>query len=150
MKAALYAAGSILMASPGLFKTETRLWFFGCMGAGCVLFIIATVEHGVTKPRTALLLLIISTITTWLSFALWLIRDRLLGPLPPFSGEDPFGIELALWCLLLIPVAIYEVVVFLWGLIANRERRAAAVGLAAVVGQTVPIFGLIYLWARAS
>ena len=150
MTKTLYVIGAMLMAIPALLKTETRFWFMGCMAVGCVLIIIATVKLKVTKPKKALLLLVISSLTFWLSFVLWLIRDRLFGPLQPFSGEDPFGLQLALWSVVLIPLVIYEVAVFLWGVIANRERRLAAIGLVAVAAQAVPIFSYIYLWAQAT
>jgi hypothetical protein len=144
-KMTLYAIGALLMALPGPFTTSTRLLSLACIGVGYSLLIIATVRCGFTKPKTALLLLIISNLSFWFSVGLWLVRDRYVGSPPPYTGIDPFVGPLLLWMVVLVTSVIYEVVVFLRGVVANRDRSVAAVGLVAVVVQMALTVRSIYL-----
>ena len=148
MRMTLYMMGILLMALPGLLKTGTRFWFIGCMTVGTVLLIIATVKRGVTKPRTALQLLIISNLSFWLAIALLPVRNRLFGA-PPI-GVHPFDGPLALWSLVFIVLVIYEVAIFLRGLLVKGDRLMAIVGLAAVVVQGAITLRSIYMWIQGS
>src|SRR5205085_2264810 len=72
----------------------------------------------------------------WLSYGLWLIRLKFVGPSPE-SGIDPFAGPLAIWVILLLPFLVYEAGVFLWGIVANRERTIAAIGMVAAIVQVL-------------
>jgi hypothetical protein len=144
-KLTLYLIGALLMAIPGLFRTSMRFWFVAYMAVGCLLLVTAAVRHEFTKPKTALLLLIMSNLSFWLSFALWRMRDTLVGPMPRYSGIDPFVGPLVIWLAVLLVLATYETVVFAIGVIANRNRTLAAIGLVAVVVQVLVSVRSIYL-----
>jgi uncharacterized membrane protein (DUF373 family) len=132
----------MLMAVPGLFTSETRLSLV-LMAAGCLFLLIATAQKGVSKPETALLLLISSNLSFWLSYGLWLLRPKLMGP-PRTEGIDPFAGPVAFWLLVLVIFAIYEAVTFLVGMTRVQQRKIASVGLAAVVLQVLVTMRTVY------
>jgi hypothetical protein len=144
-KLTLNLTGALLMAIPGLFRTSIRFWFVACMAVGCLSLVTAAFRQEFTRPKTALLLLIVSNLSFWLSFALWRMRDTLVGPMPRYSGIDPFVGPLVIWLAVLVLMATYQTVVFAVGVIANRNRTVAAIGLAAVVVQVLVSVRHIYL-----
>jgi hypothetical protein len=132
----------MLMAAPGLFTSETRLSLV-LMAAGCLLLLIATAQKGVSKPESALLLLTSSNLSFWLSYGLWLLRPKLMGP-PPTEGIDPFAGPVAFWLLILVTFAIYEAATFLVGMTRLQQRKIASVGFAAVVLQALATMRMVY------
>jgi hypothetical protein len=140
---ALYVVGGILMALPGVFTTGSRFYFMAFMGGGSLLLVTACVKYEFTAPRTALLLLLVSNASFWLSYALWFLRAK-LGVAPPREGIDPFAGPLSLWLLLFLAFLVYETVVFVVGLTTNRQRGFAAAGLVALVPQILVTLRTIY------
>jgi hypothetical protein len=138
-----YGAGVMLMAIPGFFTTHSRFAYLACMIGGLVL-LAAAAGPQLTKPKTALLLLVITNLSFWLSVMFWIMRDRLIG-LPHQTAIDPFVGPQLLWLLLFLIFVPYEVVVFLAGMIANRERKLAAIGATGVVAQVLITGRSIYL-----
>jgi hypothetical protein len=143
----LYVVGGVLMALPGLFTAESSLYFMAFMAGGCLLLVTACVKFEFTAPRTAFLLLFVSNASFWLSYALWSVRPKLVGP-PPKEGIDPFAGPISLWLLLFLAFVIYETAVFVVGLTANRQRGFAAAGLVAVVAQTLVTLRTIYTMVK--
>jgi hypothetical protein len=141
-KLAFFALGALLMSLPG-FTAPTRWASLAFLAAGYVILIVATVKNGASRPGTALMLLIASNVSFWLSFGLCLIRLKFVGPSPE-SGIDPFAGPVALWLYLLPTFILYEAVVFLRGLAVNQERKVAAVGLVACVVQVLLTLRTIY------
>lgn len=140
----LYGIGALLMALPGLFTTGRRSVYLLCMISG-LLLIAAAGKRGFAQPKTALVLLVVSNISFWLSVVLWLSRDKLFGMPTRESGVDPFVGPLLLWLAVLILFVIYESVVFATGIIVNRSRTVAVIGLAAVAVQVLLTGRSIYL-----
>lgn len=140
----LYIIGALLMAIPGLFTTGMRFFFMAFVAAGYLLLITATVKYDFTKPKTALLLLIVSNLSFWLSYGLWLMRSRIVGQ-PPKEGIDPFAGPVSLWLVIFLTFVLYEAAIFLMGITVNRERSVAAVGLAAIVVQILVTMRTIYV-----
>ena len=127
------------MCLPGLFTDGMRLASVAFMAVGYALLIVATVKNGGSKPGTALALLATSNLSFWLSYGLWLIRLKFAGP-SPGEGIETFSGPLAYWLILLSTFVVYESVVFLRGVVINRERTVALTGLVAVV---VQVFGTL-------
>jgi hypothetical protein len=44
----------------------------------------------------------------------------------------------------LLTFLLYEAVVFLWGIVANRERAMAAIGLVAAIAQVLVTIRVVY------
>jgi len=144
MRAALYVIGAVLMALPGLFTTSVRFYSMAFIASGYLLFVVATVKLEFMNPGTALLLLVVSNLSFWSSYVLWLVRPKLTG-LVPETGIDPFAGPLSLWLILLLTFLVYEVAVFATGVAANRQRVLSVIGLAAVVAQVLITLRTIYI-----
>lgn len=142
-KHVLFVLGALLMCVPGLFTAGMRWAFAVFLGIGYVTFIVATIRNGASKPRTALTLLVASNVSFWLSFGLCLIRMKFVGP-SVLGGVDAFAGPAALWVFLLPTFILYEAVVFLRGLAANKERKTAAIGLVACAVQVLITFRTAY------
>ena len=142
-KLALFIIGAALMCVPGLFTAEMRWAFVAFLVAGSVILIVATVKSGSSRPGIALTLLIASNASFWLSYGLWLIRLKFAGPSPK-SGIEAFAGPVALWLIVLLTFLLYEAVVFLWGIVANRERAMAAIGLVAAIAQVLVTIRVVY------
>lgn len=140
---AMAVAGGVLLALPGLDRTGTNLFFDLSYLTGLLLLVISTTKYGLTTPKTALLLLVVSNVSFWLSYALWSVRSKVVGP-PPTVGIDPFAGPVSFWMLLFLAFLIYETAVFVVGLTANRQRSLAAVGLVAVAAQVLVTLRTIY------
>src|SRR5205807_9143447 len=95
-KIALFALGTLLMSVPGLITEKMGWAFLVLLIVGYIILIVATVKNGGSRPVTALALLITSNVAFWLSYGLWLIRLKFVGPSPE-SGIDPFAGPLAIW-----------------------------------------------------
>jgi hypothetical protein len=139
----LYVFGAMLMAIPGLITTSLKLYFMASLAVGCLLLVTATLKNEVGKPKTALLLLAISNSSFWLSYTLWLIRPKLLGP-QLRDGIDPFLGPLAFWLVVLAAFMVCEGTVFLAGIAANRQRAVAAAGLVALIAQLLLTCRTVY------
>ncbi len=139
----LFVIGACLMCLPGLFTAGMKWGFAAFMLGGSVIFVVATVKSGVRQPKTALTLLIASNVSMWLSYALWVARMKLVGPSPP-SGIDCYAGPIALWLFLLVAFLIYEAVIFLWGILINRERAVAALGLVGAILQVSTTIRVVY------
>ena len=129
-------------ALPG-FTADMRWASLAFLAVGIGILIVATVKNGSSRPRTALTLLIASNASFWLSYGLWLIRSKFLGPSPE-AGIDPFAGSVAFWLILLLMSLLYEAVVFLRGLAINQERTTAVVGLLASAVQVLVTLRTIY------
>jgi len=133
---ALFAVGAVLMCLPGVFTAGMKWAFVVFLVVGYAIFILATFKNGGSKPGTALILLIFSNASFWLSYGLWHVRLKFAGPSPE-SGVDAFAGPVALWLILLLTFLLYEAVVFFRGLAVNQERATAAIGLAAAAAQVL-------------
>ncbi len=143
LRMTLFIVGGLWMALPGLFTAEWSFYSIAFMGGGCLFLVTACVKNGFTAPRTALLLLLISNTSFWLSYALWSLRPKLVGP-PSSEGIDPFAGAEAFWLVLFLIFLIYETSVFVVGVTANRQRSFATAGLVAVVAQVLVTLRTIY------
>jgi hypothetical protein len=132
----LFALGALVMGAPGLFTAEMKWAFVAFLLSGYAILIVATVKSGGARVGTALLLLLAMNVAFWLSYVLWLFRLRILGP-SPTTGIETFAGPLALWLFLLPPALLYEALVFFRGLVVNRDRTTAAVGLVATAAQVM-------------
>lgn len=142
-KLALFVLGALLMCVPGLFTAGMKWAFVAFLAVGYVTLIVATVKNGGLSPRTALMLLIASNVSFWLSYGLWLIRLKFAGPSPK-SGIEAFAGPVALWLILLLTFLLYETVVFVRGIATNQERTTAAFGLVASVAQVLVTLRTVY------
>lgn len=132
------------MCVPGLFTAEMKWAFMAFFAVGFVFLIIATVKNGGGRPVTALMLLVASNLSFWLSYALWILRLKFIGASPKV-GIDAFAGPLALWLVLLLAFLLYQAVVFVRGLAVNQERTIAAVGLAASAAQVLVTLRMAYV-----
>ena len=135
-KLALFVLGALSMSLPGLFTAGVGWAFVGFLMVGYLTLIVATVTNGSSLPGTALKLLVASNISFWLGYGFWLIRLRVVGP-SPRAGTEAFAGPVAVWLVLLITFIIYELIIFIRGFSANRERKTAAIGLVASVVQVL-------------
>lgn len=135
----LFVLGATLMCLPALFTDEMRLVSAAFMATGYAILIVATVKNGGSRSETALMLLVVSNLFYWFSYGLWLIRLKFAGP-SPRQGIEAFVGPSSYWLILLSTFAVYECVVFVRALVADRERQIALIGLAAVV---VQVFGTL-------
>jgi len=142
-KLVLFVLGALLMCLPGLFTAGMRWAFVASLVAGYATLIVATVKSGGSRPGTALMLLAASNVSFWFSYGLWLIRLKFAGPSPK-SGIEVFAGPVAFWLILLLTFLAYESVVFLRGVVANRERTVAAMGLVAAVVQVLVTLRFVY------
>jgi hypothetical protein len=140
---AFFLLGAVLMCVPGLFTAGMRWAFVAFLVAGCVILVVATAKNGGSRPVTALTLLIATNVSFWLSYVLWLVRLKFWGPSPKL-GIETFAGPVALWLILFLAFLLYEGVVFLRGLAANRERAAAAIGLVAAIAQVLVTMRVVY------
>jgi hypothetical protein len=140
---ALFAIGALLMCVPGLFTAGMRWAFVAFLAVGYATLIVATVKSGGSRPGTALTLLIASNVSFWFSLGLAVIRIKVVGP-SLLGGVDAFAGPAALWLYLLPTIILYEAIVFLRGVVANRERTVAAIGLIAAVVQVLVTLRFVY------
>jgi hypothetical protein len=132
-KLALFVLGALLMSLPG-FAAQLVWASLALMAGGYVVFIVATVKNGASRPGTALTLLIASNVAFWLGYGLCAIRLKFTAMFP-HEGVDPFALSVALWVILFPTFVLYEVVVFFRGIAANHDRRTATIGLVACVAE---------------
>ena len=144
MRAVLYVIAAVLMALPGLFTTGVRFYSMAFIASGYLLFVVATVKLEFTNPRTALILLLVSNLSFWTSYVLWLVRPKLTG-LEPETGIDPFAGPLSLWLIALFTFLLYEAAVFVAAVAVNRQRVLSAIGLTAVAAQVLITLRTIYV-----
>jgi hypothetical protein len=142
-KLAFFVLGALLMCVPGLFTAGMKWAFVAFLAVGYVTLIVATVKNGGLRPGTALTLLIASNVSFWLSYGLWLIRLKFAGPSPK-SGIEAFAGPVALWLIVLLTFLLYEAVVFLRGIVADRDRAMAAIGLVAAIAQVLVTIRVVY------
>lgn len=144
LKPSLFLLGALLMCVPGLFTAELKWAFVAFLAVGYVVLIMAAVRNGGARPSTALTLLVASNFSFWLSYGLWLLRLKSIGPSPK-SGIEAFAGPVALWLVLLLTFLLYEGVVFVRGLAVNQERTTATVGLIASVAQVLVTLRMAYV-----
>ncbi len=142
-RVALFALGAILMSAPGLCTEDLRWAFAVFLGAGFVILVTATVWQGGSKPAAALVLLISTNLSFWLSYGLWRLRLKYVGP-SPNQGIDVFAGPVALWSFVLLACLLYEVVVFVRALAKGQQRMAAVAGLLAWVIQVLITLGTVW------
>ncbi len=143
LKLSLYLVGTLLMALPGVLTTGMRLYSIGLFAAGFFALVGATLKSGVSEPRAALLLVLFSNASFWLSYLLWLTRPKTVGPIPTV-GIDPFAGPVSLWFLVFLVFSIYELLVFVISVSTNRARGQSILGLVATVTQAVLTMQVIY------
>lgn len=143
LKLAFFVIGALLMCVPGLFTAGMRWTFVAFFVAGSGVLTVAIFKSGSSRPQTALALLIATNASFWLSYALWLMRMEVTGP-SPSSGIESFAGPVALWLILFTVFLLYEAVIFIKGIVANQERRAAAIGLVAIVAQVLVTIRIVY------
>ena len=136
VRLALFVLGALLMCIPGLFTAGMKWAFVAFLGAGFLIFAMATVRNGSLKPVTAMVLLIATNVSFWASYGLWFLRLKYTGPSPE-RGIDAFAGTVALWLILLLIFLMYEAVVFVRGLAKDQERMTAAIGLVASAVQVL-------------
>jgi hypothetical protein len=132
----LWILGAVCLSAPGLFTWRMGWTFLASMLGGYAILIVATVMNGASKPRTALALLIASNAAYWFSYALFRTRLAFTRPVH-LPSPDSFGRPVALWGLMLVTLLAYELFIFVWALVAKRERAIAAIGLGASVAQVL-------------
>jgi hypothetical protein len=142
-KLAWFALGALLMSVPGLITERMRWAFFVLLAMGYVILIAATVRGSMSKPTTAIILAAATNIAFWLSYGLWMLRRAVAEPSAE-AGIDPFAGPVAMWLLLFPTFLVYEAIVFVKGIVVNRERGVATIGMAAIVGQVLLTFRIIY------
>src|SRR5450631_3267779 len=131
----LWAVGALCMAVPGLFTWGMGRAYLAFMVAGCLILIVATVRDGASRPVTALALLVVSNAAYWFSYGLFRTRLAFAKPVH-LPGPDAFARPVvAMWVLVLVIFLAYELFIFVWALLAKRERAIAAFGLGASVEQ---------------
>jgi hypothetical protein len=113
------------------------------LAVGYVTLVVGTVKNGGSRPRTALTLLIASNVSFWVSLGLAVIRMKVFGP-SLLGGVDAFAGPAALWLYVLPTFILYEAIVFLSGIVANRDRAMAAIGLLAAIAQVLVTMRVVY------
>lgn len=138
-----YVAGSIFLALPGLISVPNRLYFVGLLTAGwaCTGFGLAKV--GVWRPVSAVVLVLATNSAFWLSYGLFKLRPRLVGPVQA-GGIDPFASAVSIWLVTLLICALYEGIVLTRGLCSARQRQLAAIGLVGALLQIPTTLRFVY------
>jgi len=139
-----YALGLLLLALPGSFTTKSRPYFFGILGLGWLLIVLFLKHARYAPPGTALLLLVTSNAAFWLSYLLWRLRPRMMGPLG-VEGTDSFGVALSIWLAVLLICTLYEGFVFLRGVGTAQQRQVSVLGLVGLMLQVTTTLRVIYL-----
>jgi hypothetical protein len=124
------------LSAPGLFTWRLGWTFLAFMIVGYATLIVAAVKNGASKPRTALTLLIVSNVAYWCSYGLFRTRLAFTRPVH-LPSTDAFERPVALWGLTLVTFLAYELFIFVWALVAKRDRAIAALGLGAFVAQVL-------------
>jgi len=128
--------GVVLAGIPSLFPTGFARVSAICLLLGVLFLVIAAVRAGGANPRPTLYLLLASNAAYYLCYGLWHLRLKIAGP-SLGDGVDPFAQVLTEWMLVFMVLSVYEVVVFLWGAIWNRQQIYALLGLIALFLQWV-------------
>jgi len=136
----LYGAGVVFATLPGLVTIESRALSFGPLGLGILFFGAASWLSGVSRPVTALTLMLVTNVSFWLSYGLW----RAVRPQIVQVGIDPFSAAISLWLLVFLGCALYECVVLVWGLSDRQQRQLSMIGLAGTAIQVPVTIRLIY------
>jgi uncharacterized membrane protein len=127
----------MFMAAPGLFTWGMGRAYLVFMVVGFIILIAATVRDGASKPETALALLVVSNAAYWLSYALFRTRLAFTQPVHlPFPDVFVRPV-VATWVLVIVIFLVYELFIFVWALLAKRDRAIAAFGLGASVAQVL-------------
>lgn len=140
---ALYALGAMVSASAGLLTVESRLYGFGLIGVGLAFLVAASWVSGGSRPLTAIAMVLATNLAFWMSFGLWRIRPKLIGPTTGI-GIDPFGLAVTVWLFVFVGCVIYESIVLIRGLGDGAQRQVSAIGLAGVVLQIPITIRMIY------
>lgn len=139
----LYAIGALVSAMAGLLTVENRFYSFGLLALGLMCMAAACWLSGVWRPSTAVSLLLVTNATFWLSFAMWRIRPRLIGPTAD-AGLDPFSLAVSVWLIVFAACLIYEGFVLIRGVSDGTHRRVAVVGLIGAVLQVPTTMRVIF------
>jgi hypothetical protein len=131
----LFCLGLFLATIPSLFPNDLHLVATLCLLFGGILLVAASVKRGWRNSQSSLLLILTSNSAFWLCYGLWHLRLKIIGP-SPRQGIDTYAGVLAEWFLLLLLLSLYEVVVFTWNAVSNRQRWYALVGFAGLLLQS--------------
>ena len=142
-----YLLGVVLLALPGLINVDNRFYYFGLLGLGWMTVVIALRQSGPLRPGTAIALLVVTNMAFWLSYGLWKLRPRIVGPVQT-EGTDTFGIAVSVWLIAIIVCALYEGIVLVRGFSGTIQRHLSVVGLVGVVLQFPATGRLIYSMIR--
>lgn len=138
-----FGLGVLLSSIPGLFPQPMHLLSTLSLLLGASALVGAAMINGYGRPESAVLLLLTSNLSFWLSFGLWHLRLRAAGP-SPSDGIETFAGTLAVWCLLLAAFSLYESVVCLRGFMGGNGRSIAVAGIAGLVVQTLTSLRIAY------
>jgi hypothetical protein len=132
----LFVCGALVMSIPGLFTHGLRVASLLVLLAGFIVFITAVIRSGGLQPQSALWLLGASNLSFWGCLGMWQMRLHFAAPSKE-GGVDVFAGTLSVWLVALLLLGLYELGVFSWGAISNRQRSVALIGLAAVLLQVL-------------
>ena len=142
----LFLSGALLLAMPGWLAGQGRLLTLALMTVGSCLLGIAVFLGGLGNEKTALSLLAITTGSFWLACALWQL-SLLLRSGPFAAGTDPFILAVVLWLIILPACALYELGVFVRGILRGDDRRTCLLGLLGLLPQLAAVW-VIWGWVQ--
>ncbi len=142
-----YLAGTVLLALPGLINVDNRFYYFSFLGLGWLSLVFTLRQSGLPRPGTAIALLVTTNLAFWLSYCLWKVRARIVGPVQT-DGTDPFGLAVSIWLFAIIICAVYESVVLVRALVRSSQQQMSVLGLAGVALQVPTTLRFIYSMIR--
>ncbi|WP_232298682.1 hypothetical protein [Granulicella tundricola] len=136
-------AGLILGSVPGLYPSRLHLLADTSLLVGVLLIVFASLRGGLNQPKRALILIGYCNLAFWLSYVVWMLRLKMVGPSLDI-GIDPFAGVLAEWFVLLVLGSAYEVIVFTRGIFSQQQRRIALVGMGVLLIQILTSIQVSY------